>query len=64
MVSVTAPPHSRSLIRADLERAPDDGHRYELVDVALVVTPAPPYRSRRFGDATGILPFMSGRPQS
>lgn len=34
-------PRGRPLIAADLERMPDDGHRYELLDGALVVTPAP-----------------------
>ncbi len=41
MTSVTTLPHSRPLTVADLEGLPDDGHRYELVDGALVVTPAP-----------------------
>lgn len=44
MNSVTALPRSRPLTRADLETMPDDGHRYELVDGALIVTPAPSYR--------------------
>lgn len=47
MSSVTALPHGQPLTRADLERAPDDGHRYELVDGALVVTPAPTPRHQR-----------------
>ncbi|UNX54513.1 Uma2 family endonuclease [Georgenia sp. TF02-10] len=34
-------PRSRPLTRGDLTAAPDDGHRYELVDGSLVVTPAP-----------------------
>ena len=37
-------PRSRPLTRADLASMPDDGHRYELVDGALVVTPAPSIR--------------------
>lgn len=37
-------PHSRPFTRADLDGAPDDGHRYELIDGALVVTPAPRIR--------------------
>ena len=41
MDTVTTLPRSRPLTRADLEEVPDDGHRYELVDGALVVTPAP-----------------------
>jgi Uma2 family endonuclease len=39
--SVTPLPRSRPLIRADLDTMPDDGHRYELIDGVLVVTPAP-----------------------
>ncbi len=34
-------PRSRELNRDDLDRMPDDGHRYELIDGALIVTPAP-----------------------
>lgn len=41
MTGVTVLPKSQPLTRADLERMPDDGHRYELIDGALVVTPAP-----------------------
>ena len=41
MTTVTALPQSRPLTRADLESMPDDGHRYELLDGTLVVTPAP-----------------------
>ncbi len=40
--AVTIPlPRSRPLTRADLDAMPDDGHRYELIDGVLVVTPAP-----------------------
>lgn len=31
----------RAFTRDDLDRMPDDGHRYELIDGALIVTPAP-----------------------
>ena len=41
MTVVTALPFSRPLTRADLEDTPDDGHRYELVDGVLVVSPSP-----------------------
>jgi Uma2 family endonuclease len=41
---MTVLPRSRPLTRADLESMPDDGHRYELIDGALVVTPAPSIR--------------------
>ena len=43
-VTTTAPhglPFGRPLVRADLERLPDDGHRYELIDGVLIVSPAP-----------------------
>jgi Uma2 family endonuclease len=40
MSSVTVLPR-RPLTRADLETMPDDGHRYELIDGLLVVSPAP-----------------------
>ena len=41
MGTVTTLPFGRPLTRADLELMPDDGHRYELLDGVLVVTPAP-----------------------
>jgi len=41
MTTVTALPFARPLTRADLELMPDDGHRYELIDGTLVVSPAP-----------------------
>lgn len=44
MGSVTALPHGRSLTVDDLDALPDDGHRYELIDGALVVTPSPSRR--------------------
>ncbi len=31
----------RAFTRDDLDRMPEDGHRYELIDGALIVTPAP-----------------------
>jgi Uma2 family endonuclease len=34
-------PWGRPLVRADLDAMPDDGHRYELVDGVLLVSPAP-----------------------
>jgi Uma2 family endonuclease len=43
MVTMTVLPRSRPLTRADLETMPDDGHRYELIDGVLIVTPAPSY---------------------
>lgn len=44
MDAVTLPPHGRPLTYLDLELMPDDGHRYELVDGSLLVTPAPSRR--------------------
>jgi len=44
MEAVTTLPYSRPLTVADLEAMPDDGHRYELIDGALIVTPAPSTR--------------------
>lgn len=41
---VTTLSRGRPLTRADLDAMPDDGHRYELVDGALIVTPAPSLR--------------------
>lgn len=34
-------PRGRSFTRADLDRMPDDGNRYELIDGLLIVSPAP-----------------------
>jgi Uma2 family endonuclease len=34
----------RPYVRADLEDTPDDGHRYELIDGVLLVSPSPPLR--------------------
>ena len=41
MTSVTTLPFGRPLTRADLEAMPDDGHRYELIDGVLIVSPGP-----------------------
>jgi Uma2 family endonuclease len=38
---------SAPLTRADLGRMPDDGHRYELIDGVLVMTPAPAHIHQR-----------------
>lgn len=47
MDAVTTLPRGRALTWRDLEDAPDDGHRYELVDGVLVVTPAPSHLHHR-----------------
>lgn len=47
MVNMTVLPQSRPLTSNDLAGVPDDGHRYELVDGTLVVTPAPSTRHQR-----------------
>lgn len=47
MVGMTVLPHSRPLTADDLAAVPDDGHRYELVDGTLIVTPAPSTRHQR-----------------
>ena len=44
MDRVTSLPRGRTMTRADLEALPDDGWRHELVDGALVMTPAPRWR--------------------
>lgn len=47
MVVMTVLPQSRPLTADDLSVVPDDGHRYELVDGTLIVTPAPSTRHQR-----------------
>jgi Uma2 family endonuclease len=37
-------PFGRPLVRADLEALPDDGHRYELLDGMLLVSPSPRFQ--------------------
>lgn len=41
MTTAIGLPQGRPLTADDLERMPDDGHRYELIDGTLIVTPAP-----------------------
>ncbi len=44
MSAVTTLPWGRALTRDDLATMPDDGHRYELIDGTLLVSPAPMLR--------------------
>jgi Uma2 family endonuclease len=44
MGTMTVLPRSLPLTRADLASMPDDGHRHELIDGVLVVTPVPSIR--------------------
>jgi Uma2 family endonuclease len=37
-------PHGHPFTKADLDAMPDDGNRYEIIDGALIVTPAPSWR--------------------
>jgi Uma2 family endonuclease len=47
MFGMTVLPQGRPLTADDLDAVPDDGHRYELVDGTLIVTPAPSTRHQR-----------------
>ncbi len=47
MEPVTTLPRSRPLTYEDLATMPDDGHRYELIDGVLIVSPAPLTRHQR-----------------
>ena len=55
MTLVTTLPFGRPLTRADLEAMPDDGHRYELIDGSLIVSPAPRVRHQ---DVVGNLHLL------
>src|SRR5262245_16770471 len=47
MDAVKFTPRSGPFTRADLNAMPDDGRRYELIDGALIVTPAPVWMHQR-----------------
>lgn len=47
MATMTVLPQSRPLTRADLKLMPEDGHRYELIDGTLIVTPSPSFVHQR-----------------
>lgn len=57
MGSVTTLPWGRPLTNADLEelRSSEDGHRYELIDGVLVVTPAPGHLHQRISVRMTVL---------
>jgi Uma2 family endonuclease len=55
MAAVTTLPWGRPLTRRDLRELPDDGHRYELVDGMLLVSPSPPRRHQRAVTRLGLL---------
>jgi len=41
VIPTSSMPWSRPLTRADLDELPDDGHRYELIDGSVLITPVP-----------------------
>jgi Uma2 family endonuclease len=47
MSAVTTLPFSRAFTYDDLADMPEDGHRYELIDGVLIVSPAPVLRHQR-----------------
>ena len=51
----TGLPHGRPLVRDDLDAMPEDGHRYELLDGTLLVSPAPRIRHQ---DVVGNLHLL------
>lgn len=56
-VTLTYPgmPRGRPFTRDDLDRMPDDGHRYELIDGVLVVSPSPRPLHQRVVTRLGVL---------
>lgn len=55
MGTVTTLPRGRALTRSDLDAMPDDGHRYELIDGTLIVTPAPSRRHQTVSFRLGVV---------
>lgn len=55
-------PRGEPLTYDDLQRFPDDGHRYELVDGVLLVTPAPNLRHQSMCLRLAILLDAARRP--
>ncbi|HET6297565.1 MAG TPA: Uma2 family endonuclease [Kribbella sp.] len=60
--SVPWPPN-RPLTRDDLDRIPDDGHRYELIDGLLIMSPAPSPLHQRAVAALYRLLFAACPPE-
>ena len=52
MTTMPTLPYGRPFTRADLDDLPEDGHRYEIIDGTLLVTPAPRWTHQ---DAVGNL---------
>jgi Uma2 family endonuclease len=61
MDPVTTLPWGRPLTYDDLESMPDDGHRYELIDGVLIVSPAPRTRHQTVVGALHLV-LMAARP--
>lgn len=61
MSAVTTLPFSGPFTRADLEAMPDDGHRYELIDGILVVSPSPVWMHQRAAGRVFLL-LENARP--
>lgn len=57
MTTSTGLPSGRPFTVADLDALPDDGNRYELIDGALVVTPAPSPRHQSVVGRLHVLLF-------
>jgi len=55
MGAVTTLPRGQAFTRDDLDSMPDDGHRYELIDGTLIVTPAPSPSHQRMAFRLGVI---------
>ncbi|WP_109508384.1 Uma2 family endonuclease [Nocardioides speluncae] len=62
MGAVTILPRSRPLTEVDLETMPDDGHRYELLDGTLIVSPAPIVKHQRVSMELSVLLYAACPP--
>jgi Uma2 family endonuclease len=62
MGTVTTLPHGQAFTRDALDAMPEDGHRYELIDGSLIVTPAPSPRHQRMAFRLGVL-LDASRPE-